>query len=252
MNTILIVSLIVVLFILIVGYNLIVQQRERVATNKRKEMAKYTAIIDATEELIGSANHIPFSKDLLVCLNMRIVDALKEMRSIAPKDRSLPVRISNLESQIEQLKQTYNGDGQPFKVPNTDRQAIALLQLVKRLKTVVRTEHSKGNIATASYVAELGRLEVMQIKINIENVIKRAREAHSKGQIGTAQQLLKKALELVATKNDSYSVQAREKLQMMFDELSASRAQQNNVEREQMEASTKNDIDELFQPKKKW
>ncbi len=116
------------------------------------------------------------------------------MYEIDDSDKSIKQRINATQAQIDQIKQSYsNRESTSFKVPDNDRQAISMLKLVKRLRSVVKAEHSKGRLATQAFVAENARLEQMQLKINIENVIKRANDAKNKGQMGTAQQLLKKS-----------------------------------------------------------
>ncbi|KOO11644.1 DNA repair protein, partial [Vibrio xuii] len=96
-------------------------------------------IIDATEELIGHAHHLPYSKDLLVCLNTRILDALQNMLDLDPKNKHLEQRVDNVKQQITQLEETFKGnDNAAFKVPSSDKQAIMMLKLVKRLRDTIR------------------------------------------------------------------------------------------------------------------
>ncbi|MCW8327383.1 DNA repair protein [Photobacterium sp. SDRW27] len=249
----LMIGLIALLLILIVGYNVIIQYRQRLESAKHQELAKFIAIIDATEELIGNAHHLPYSKELLVCLNQRILHALENMSETDPSDKSLPPRIKNVAAQIRQLQENYsNNDIAPFKVPSTDKQAIGMLQLVKRLKTVIKNEHSKGRFATQAFVAENARLEGIQLRINIENVIKRANDARMKRQLGTAKQLLKKGIDALASKNDNYANQAREKLQMLLGEIDSSQNLNHEQERQQMIDKEQDELDVLFQPKRKW
>lgn len=75
MNIGLIIALVAILLILVLGYNIMLQYRVKVESAKKQESSRYVAIIDATEDLIGNAHHLPFSKELLVCLNNRILDA---------------------------------------------------------------------------------------------------------------------------------------------------------------------------------
>src|SRR5690606_27182490 len=104
-----------------------------------------------------------------------------------------------------------------------------------------------------AYITENARLETIQIRINIENVIKRSNDAIVRGQPGTAVQLLRKGLEVLSTKNDSYSNQAREKLQSMFDELQQRRQSKSAAELQQIEENERNsDMGALFGEKKKW
>ena len=128
-----------------------------------------------------------------------------------------------------------------------------MLKWVKSLRDTISSESNKGRFETQAYVAENARLETIQIRINIENVIKRSNDAIVRGQPGTAIQLLKKGLDALSTKNDSYSTQAREKLQTMYDELETKRQSRNAEELHQIEEDQrKDDMDALFGEKKKW
>ncbi|MCV5802431.1 hypothetical protein OFN34_26880, partial [Escherichia coli] len=94
-----------------------------------------------------------------------------------------------MKQQIGQLKENGpTGESTSFKMPSSDKQAIVMLKLVKRLRDTVRNEHNKGRLDTQTYVTENARLETMQIRINIENVIKRANDSIARGQPGTALQ----------------------------------------------------------------
>ncbi|SON49077.1 DNA repair protein [Vibrio tapetis] len=254
MNIGLIIALVAILFVLVIGYNIMLQYRMKVETTKRQESTRHLAVIDATEDLIGNAHHMPYSKELLVCLNQRIMDALQAMFELDPKNKQLKSRIANMQTQIDQVKSNYEGgDANSFKVPSSDKQAIIMLKLVKRLRETIRSEHNKGRFDTQGYVAENARLEQIQVRINIENVIKRANDSVLRGQVGTAKQLLKKGIDALASKNDSYSSQAKEKLQGMLDDLEQKRQSkdaQDMMQREEKERN--NDMDALFGEKKKW
>ncbi|MEZ8823316.1 DNA repair protein [Vibrio amylolyticus] len=254
MNIGLIIALVAILLVLVLGYNIMLQYKVKVETAKKQESSRYIAIIDATEDLIGNAHHMPFSKELLVCLNNRILDALSNMFELDPKNKQLAQRIENMKQQIAQLRDNYQGgDSTSFKVPNSDKQAIVMLKLVKRLRDTIRSEHNKGRFETQAYVAENARLESIQIRINIENVIKRANDAIVRGQPGTAIQLLKKGIDALSSKNDAYSNQAREKLQTMFDELELKRQNKSAEDLQHIEEKEKeDDMDALFGEKKKW
>lgn len=254
MNIGLLIALGVILLVLILGYNIMLQYRMKIEAVKKQESSRYLAIIDATEDLIGNAHHLPFSKDLLVCLNVRILDALQNMLDLDPKNKTLAQRVENMQAQIKHLKDNHpGGESTPFKTPTSDKQAIVMLKLVKRLRDTVRSEHNKGRLDTQAFVAENARLESIQIRINIENVIKRSNDSIVRGQPGTALQLLRKGLDVLSTKNDNYSVQAREKLQTMYDDLEQRRQSKSASEVQQMEDKERNsDMEALFGEKKKW
>ncbi|WP_100752009.1 DNA repair protein [Vibrio salilacus] len=254
MNIGLIIALVAILLVLVLGYNIMLQYKVKAETARKQESSRYLQIIDATEELIGHAHNMPYSKDLLLCLNNRILDALQNMSELDPRNKQLEQRVENMKQQIKHLSENHQGgESTPFKVPSSDKQAIVMLKLVKRLRDTVRSEHNKGRFETQAYVAENARLETIQIRINIENVIKRSNDAIVRGQPGTAIQLLKKGLDALSTKNDAYSNQARERLQTMYDELESKR-QTKNAENlhQQTEDERSEDMDALFGEKKKW
>lgn len=181
MNIGLIIALVAILLILVLGYNIMLQYRVKVESAKKQESSRYVAIIDATEDLIGNAHHLPFSKELLVCLNNRILDALQSMYDLDPKINN-SLNVSKYEGQINHLQNNHpGGESTSFKVPSSDKQAIIMLKLVKRLRDTIRSEHNKGRFETQAYVAENARLETIQIRINIENVIKRANDSILRG-----------------------------------------------------------------------
>ncbi|EGA63875.1 hypothetical protein [Vibrio brasiliensis] len=254
MNIGLIIALVAVLLVLVLGYNIMLQYKVKAETAKKQESSRYLQIIDATEELIGHAHHLPYSKELLVCLNTRILDALQNMHELDPKNKQLEQRVEHVKQQIKQFNESQQtGESTAFKVPSSDKQAIVMLKLVKRLRDTIRSEHNKGRFETQAYVAENARLETIQIRINIENVIKRSNDAIVRGQPGTAVQLLRKGIDALSTKNDAYSNQAREKLQGMYDDLESKRQSKNAEELHQIEEDQrKNDMDQLFGEKKKW
>ena len=176
------------------------------------------------------------------------------MRELDPKNKQLVQRIENMKQQIDQLKANYKGgDSTSFKLPTSDKQAIVMLKLVKRLRDTIRNEHNKGRLDTQTYVTENARLETMQIRINIENVIKRANDSIARGQPGTALQLLRKGIDALSTKNDAYSVQAKQKLEEMLGDLDKKRQDKNDAEVQQIaDKERDNDMEALFGEKKKW
>ncbi|GAL04789.1 ATPase [Photobacterium aphoticum] len=73
-----------------------------------------------------------------------------------------------------------------------------------------------------------------------------------KRQLGTAKQLLKKGIDVLSSKNDNYANQAREKLMIMLSEIDSSQNMSREQERQQMIDKEQDELDILFQPKRKW
>jgi hypothetical protein len=254
MNMGLIIALVAVLLILVIAYNVMLQYRVKAESLRKQEFSKHSAVIEATEELIGNAHHLPYSKELLVVLNGRILNALKSMAEI-DNSAALKQRIANVQQQVNKLNQmSGNEESTSFKSPTNDKQALSMLKLVKRLRDVVKSEHNKGRMDTQTFVNENARLESMQMRIHIENLTKRAKESLMRGQAGTARQLLQKGIDALASKNDAYSNNASQKLQALLSELDK---RQQDKQAEQMQAiedrEKGSEIDVLFGgDKKKW
>ena len=249
----LIITLVGILLLLVLGYNIMLQYKVKVNAAKKQETNRYLAIIDATEQLLSNAHHIPYSRDLIVCLNTRILDALESILELNPENKPIKQRATELKNQIQKLRvQTEETQSAAFKVPANDKQAVGMLKLVKRLREIIRSEHNKGRFETQAFVAENARLESIQLRINIENLLKRTNDAIVKGQAGTAVQLLKKGIDVLSQKNDAFSIQAREKLQAMYDDMESNRKNKRSAEIEQESQERNSDMDVLFGEKKKW
>ncbi|GAL34797.1 ATPase [Vibrio maritimus] len=253
MNIGLIIALVALLLVLVLGYNIMLQYKLKAEATRRQRIGKICCLIDATEELISGASYLPYSKELMLCLHNRILDAVTNMHELDPKNKHLAQRVEAAKTQIQQLQENYEGsEATSFKVPTSDKQAIIMLKLVKRLRDTVRTEHNKGRMDTQSYMVENARLETIQIRINIENVVKRAHDSMAKGQPGTAAQLLKKGIDALSSKNDNYSIQAKDKLTEMLDKLQNSRQAKAEEKQQQANSERDDDINALFGEKKKW
>lgn len=218
----------------------------------RHEVRKNTMIIDSTEDIIGYADKLPFSKELYVCLHKRIRDGIQN-NILLDKEyaKRNSARLQSVNTQISQVESTFKTtDINAFHPPNNDRIALALLKLIKRLKKIVKIEHGKGNFPTQAYSTEIQRLDILQTKINIENVIKRANDAIVQNQSGTAAQLLTRGINSLSARHDSYSLSIKDRLQGMLEEVENS---QNEMQQQELEELNKKDeLDELFTPKKKW
>ena len=92
MNIGLIIALVAILLVLVLGYNIMLQFKVKAESARKQESSRFLQVIDATEDLIGHAHHLPYSKELLMCLNMRILDADKTcMNSIQKTNNSSSV-----------------------------------------------------------------------------------------------------------------------------------------------------------------
>ncbi|MGL5292022.1 MAG: DNA repair protein [Vibrionaceae bacterium] len=255
MDIALVIGLCLALFSLLIGYNIVTQQRQQIANYKRKEAAKHIAVIDATEELIGNVHNLPYSADLLICLNKKMVETLRVMQSLDPKDPNLGVRAAAIENQINLIKSNYQEkDPMSFAIPDDDRKTISMLKLVKKLRTVIKSEHTKGHLATQTFINENSRLEQMQLKINIENLLKRVNDAREKKQSGVALQLAQKAMEVINNRDLPYCQEAKLKFGAIITEIELEQHNESLMLIEQKSLADKEakEHEMMFERKKKW
>ena len=242
------------LLILVVGYNIVQQYKQKVETDRRITMSKQKHIIDEADELLLNANRLPYTKTLVLLLQNRILDALKNILQANPSLGSVRQRIQDVTAQIHYVQENYSGtDETSFRAPDNDRQAIQMLQLVKKIRAVVRIEHNKGKIAPPAFIAEDRRLELLLLKINIANLQQRALDAQIQRQFGTARQLLTKGISTLTYihDKDAWLITREEEMRFRLREMSEQLEEANQKELEQMKEK-KDDLDVLFQPKRKW
>ncbi|TEW52939.1 DNA repair ATPase [Psychromonas algicola] len=254
----LIFSLVGLLLFILIGYNIIQQYKQKIEAEKRISIAKQRAVIVEVDELLLNATRMPFSKSLLLILQNRIRNALKIMTSISPATPAIKEHLSNTDAQIQQIQNHYTPpDESVFRAPESDKEALALLQVTKKIRAVLRSEHAKGKINTEVFVAEDHRLEIMQLKINLENSMKRVAEAKMNEQWGSANQMINKLLKVLSsiTDKDGYLERKQQQLKEYKAEIKTHLVKTNDAELQAMkekEEEKKHDLDELFADKKKW
>ncbi|MGL4546128.1 MAG: hypothetical protein ACRCUU_11385, partial [Plesiomonas sp.] len=198
----LVLLLIGTLLFLVIAYNVMQQYKQKTESDRRQTVARHKAIVDETEEVLLNVNLVPFTKTMVLLLQHRILDAYRAIVQVMPQNQ-VKQRIIDVQTQIKNVQDNFNGhDEVHFKSPESDRQAIQMLQLVKKLRALLRVEHNKGKIDPPGFAQEDRRLELMLLKINIANLLKRAMDEHIQGQYGTCRQLYTKGLTALASVSD--------------------------------------------------
>ncbi len=242
------------LLFLVIIYNMVQQYWNKQEAEKRTLLLKHKNIINETDELLLNASQLPFSKAIVLTLYQRILYSLQIMAQQDPTNLQIKTRRTNIEQQISQVKENYQMEAASLKAPDSDQQAIQMLQIVKRLRTVLRIEHNRGKVGNQIFVIEDRRLELIRLKINLINLAKRAGAALANRDNNMARQMLKKGLTVldqISDKDDQLkSIEAS--MQQRLSELTTT---QQKVEKEQQireEESEKSELDQLFEPKRKW
>ena len=251
-----IVGLIVALIIFVVIISGIQQHKEKQEAEKRVKIAKQKAIVDESEELILNLSHLPSSPNLVKILNRRSLNAAKAMQDLMPDAKGIKDRVRELSSRLEaaeDLASTQSSE-ESFRLPDNEKQILTILQCIKKLRATLKSEQSKGNLDAQIFTAEDQRLDAMQLKINIESLVKRGNQAQSKDMLGSARQYFEKALNTLSNhpvKTDyvaAKQAEIGEQLNNIADALKHTNAQ----DAAKKAKSEEDELDMLFQPKKKW
>lgn len=242
------------LLFLIIGYNIMQQYKQKLEADRRALMAKQKMVIEEAEEILLNANRLPFSKTLVLLMQNRILDALRAILQAAPGMDTVRQRLQDVQAQINYVQENYqSSDESSFRPPDSDQQALQMMQLVKKIRAVVRVEHNKGKIDPQAFVTEDRRLELMLLKINIANLTQRAMEARMQRQFGSAKQLLAKGITTLGAIHDKdpWLIAREDEMRTALKEMTQQLEAASQKEREEMQEK-KDDLDVLFQPKKKW
>ena len=242
------------LLFLVIAYNIMQQYKQRQEADRRVLMTKQKLIIDESDELLLNASRLPYTKALVLLLQNRILDALRAISQANPALNSVRQRIQDVTAQINYVQEHYQANEESaFRAPDSDRQALQMLQLVKKIRAVMRVEQNKGKIDPQAFVAEDRRLELLLLKINIANLIQRALDARVQRQFGSAKQMLTKGITTLAAihDKDAWLVTREEEMRMALREMAEQLEKANQKELDQLNEK-KDDLDVLFQPKRKW
>jgi len=252
-----IIGLVIALIVVVVVVNAIQQHKEKQEQERRAKAAKQKAIIDETEELIANLSHLPPNPNVVVILNRRSLNATKKMSEILPESKSIKNRLTEVESRLsasEDLSSTGSGADEKFVLPDNDQQLVVVLQTIKKLRIVLKSEQTKGSLDGQTFTHEDKKLDGMQLKINVESLYKRGMQAFNKEMLGSARQYFEKALTTLTESphQTDYVKTRRVEIENQLEEITSSLKNTNAKDAEKKAKAEEDDLDLLFQPKKKW
>ncbi|QSX32413.1 hypothetical protein JYB87_11615 [Shewanella avicenniae] len=255
----LVLLLIGALLVVVIVFNAMQQQKERAEAVRRTELTRQRSIMEETEEVLSNTGMFPCSPNVSLVLYRRIRDAaVQALQLVPPQQRGdYERRILDLDSLIS--TQQSSGASIPslesFKLPDNDRQILTLVQTLKKLRAIVRDEHNKGKLDPTVFANEEGRINNLQLRINVESMLSRARSSCYMKQYGSSRQMVTKALSTLnaikaQTPNDPFIGKKVEEAKLLLDEINS--AVKTNAPAAATTKKEENDIDVIFQPKKKW
>ena len=249
-----IIVLVIALVVFAVITNAMQQHKERLATLKRAEFSKLRSMLEDTEEILLNAANVPLTPGISMMLLKRIAYTLKAMVELEPGSRDLKSRLNDTEKRLNEMEGTSSAVSENITLPDNDKQIIGMIQGIKKLRTILRAEHARGNIDTQLVVQEDRRLENLQLRINVESQIKRGNQARNSQMLGSASQCYEKALITLsnASHADEYVVAKRNEMNAILAEIAEELKEGNLRDRQKKAEAENNDLDVLFAPKRKW
>lgn len=251
-----IIALIIALIIIVVVVSAIQQHKEKLEQEKRTKVAKQKAIIDETEELILSLANLPTNPTLIEILNNRSLNAAKAMVQIMPENKQLTKRVQEMEARANANKSSEASPAgeQNFTLPDNEQHLVGILQAIKKLRVTLKSEQAKGNLDAQKFTQEDLKLAAVQLKIGVESLQKRGNMAFQKEMLGSARQYFEKALQTISESpvQTEYCKTKRNEIESTLDDITSSLKNTNAKDAAKKAKDEEDDLDLLFQPKKKW
>jgi hypothetical protein len=251
-----IVGLIITLIVFVIVVSAIQQHKEKQEAEKRTKVAKQKAIIDESEALLVNLANLPTSPNLVKILNKRSLNAAQTMQTIMPEIKGLKSRIQELNVRLEAAEDlvTNQSGEEVFIVPDNEQQVLTILQCIKKIRVTLKSEQAKGIIDAQTFTKEDHRLDAMQLKMNIESLVKRGSQAQNKEMLGSARQYFEKALQTLAKHpiKTEYIATKQSEITSQLADITNLLKNTNAQDAAKKAKSEEKDLDVLFQPKKKW
>ncbi len=252
---IVIIVLIVSLVVITIVVSAVQQHKNKADADRRAEIAKQKTVIDDTESAIMAAQHIPVTQRLLFILHRRIFNALRSMQQLNPTMVDIRQRIKNADEVLKVIRvEQAPPHEEAFKLPSDDKQVIQFIKGIKSMRSLLRSEHRKSRVDNKIFVFEDKLLERMQLRANVDTLMRRGEASLAAKQLGSARQSMEKAIAALAAQPnpDDYIIARKAQLEEQLRNIQDSLRNANTEDVLKKKKSERDDIDELFGDKKKW
>lgn len=248
-------SLIIILIILIVAANIMQQHKDKLEAEKWSKIAKQKAIIDETEDIISNLKQLPENPALIEILYRRCFNAAKIIKLLKPELKNISQRIAEFDSQLKlsvELALNKEVSTEAFILPDNEQQLIKVLQCIKKLRAILKSEQAKGIIDAPTFMKHDQSLDAIYLEINIENLLKRGIHAFNKEMIGSARQYFQKALQTLINHpiKSEYIEVKRNEINAKLKEIADLLKKTNTNDGKKKTKESEDNLDVLFEPNK--
>jgi hypothetical protein len=235
--------------------NAVQQHRNKVEGEKRAEVNKQKKVVDETENILMATEHIPVTQRFQFILQQRILNALKIMAQVNPTLLDIHNKVQNAAIKLTTYTVTQDAPSQDtFSLPSNDKQVIQFIKSIKKMRSLLRSEYSKGRVDSSAFMLEDKYLERLQLRANVETLMRRGDGALKAKQMGSARQCIEKAIAALATQSqpDEYILMRKLQLEEQLHDIQKSLKSANTDDVKKRKESERDELDELFCEKKKW
>lgn len=250
-----VIILLAALFVIAVIINAIQQYKNNIEAEKRNELNKLKITIDEAEDTLLAAENLPVSSMMREIIYARLINAMSEALKVNSGISEYQKRIA----EVQELKKAHTASPTDpnnfnFSLPEHEKQIIVLIQGIKRLRLMLRGELQKGSIGNDVFAIEDKYLERYQLMVNIETLAKRIQSSLQAKMPGSARQYLEKGIAALKkqTAQDEYVTQRKADFENQLANIQNSMRNANEQDTARRIEEDKNELDELFAPKKKW
>ena len=251
-----IIALIIALIICVVAVSSIQQHKIKQEKDKRAKAAKQKAIMDESDELMCHLANLPANPNIVNILNRRSLNAAKIMSSIIPDSKPYKRKIDEVEARLKASQElsSSQSENDSFILPDNEQQLVSILQCIKKLRNVLKSENSKGALDAQTFTQEDQKLDAMQLTIGVESILKRGKMAYDKEMLGSARQYFEKALQtlLAHPLQSEYITNKKAEIGIHLENITEALQNTNAKDAARKAKDQENDLDMLFTPKKKW
>ncbi len=106
------------LLFLVIAYNVVQQYKQKAEADKRHAIARHKSVVDETEEMLLNVNLVPFSKNIVLLLQHRILDAYRAIALVMPSGQ-LKQRIADVQTQIKNVQENYSSQDEGTSRPRS-------------------------------------------------------------------------------------------------------------------------------------
>jgi hypothetical protein len=250
-----IIVLIVALVLVGVIVNAIQQHKNKVESERRTELSKQKGIIDNTESALLGAEQIPISQRLIFIMQRRILAAMKVAKQMGDNATGSNERVKTAEDALKAIDVNAPPPAEDaFQLPQGDKQVIQFIRGIKSLRALLRSEFKKNRIESRVFLAEDKLLERLQLRANVDTLMRRGDTAIKNNQLGSARQCLEKAIGALSSQPnpDEFITARKAQLEEQLLNIETTLKKANSQDVAKKEESERNELDELFAEKKKW